>query len=176
MSVTTELTLPDQPVSGSLKYEPLGGDGYTSPMGAYNVRVNSASDASGNYNVVSIGFDDQYLCLVSAINIGVEGAAANVPFYCIFQCGPQDNVQKSDDLELSAITGVSAKLANYLWEPPALLCSGPPRGASLTAPYVSAYVDNTNGETLSLGLRMYLFAKDARERVPVWALVRNLQR
>ncbi len=182
MSVSALVVMPTQPAttpsSNVLKFEPLGGNGYRSPFAAYSVRVGVLGDASGGFAQVRIGFDERYVALLSYVHIGIIGAVADTDFICNFQCGIDDNVQLTETALKRGITSVSGYDTNYIWLPPACVASGPPNAGTNTsvAPYVDTYVDNVDGDTLTVGLRVYLFQKDARERVPLEQLLAVLKR
>lgn len=176
MSVTSLVELPNQPAAGLVQTVPLGGDGMTAPHSATQVDINLASDASGNYNRVTIELDPRYTSLISYIAVSVAGAAAAVANRLTIACGTFDQIHNVDNTGWAAVTG--STLAAKLWKPPAVLCgrSSIPTDGSLDYPYIDSYIPNTNGETHYLRTRIYNFDKRARELTPLPILLASLPR
>lgn len=63
ISVTATVTLGEQPASGSIAFEPLGGNGFDAPSAVYMGTATIAQDASGGTARVLVLRDPRYTCI-----------------------------------------------------------------------------------------------------------------
>jgi len=167
MAVAEVLTLPNQPTVGAVVLRPLGGDGYSSPMSAYLVRLFSVTaDASGGTATLTINTDPQYESVFNFLNVAVASAAANEPV-------------RFDFFERGAIAAGVAK-----WEifGSTFFNSDVGAGCAVSPPpmfdigRVSVATDNIDTETVRLNCIIYNFRRDAAQRTPLAVLLASLPR
>lgn len=69
MSVAETFTLPDQPTTGSAVFIPLGGSGFGSPLGYYQVKAQLVDTGTTGFNSIKCFLDDRYTNVVSHIGM-----------------------------------------------------------------------------------------------------------
>ncbi len=179
MSVVSTLVLPSQPTLGAVTYEPLGGNGYDAPLAAYIFANVVQGDASGGYIENNIVFDDQFTAIVQYVTLMARGGAADVDYIMNLRCREPEDIKQTGTVQYNAITslGASAYDAAYIWDLPVVVCTPLKQNdGTLQAPYLRAWTNNNNNEDIRLGGRMFLFKKDAKEKVPLWYLKRAIVR
>lgn len=144
---------------------PLGGNGFTGPHSAYALEAQLAGDASGGTATVACRMDERFVCLVSYMACRIDGAAADVD-YQLFVIASETVVQ-AGTMKYMSFAG-SAQAA-VVWTPPPILLSAGP-GAATSRPLIRFVAPNTNGDTYTLGGRIYNFDKRVRESVPIATL------
>jgi len=164
VSVAIVFVLPDAPPVGTLKYVPLGGNGYTSPHGMYVVKgLAIAGDATGGTTKMSIILDDRFCSMVGYASV-VSANTASDPGSVRWVITSSDVAQQFRVVEVpeSAVAGPISDT----WLPPATILPGGPGVASLT-------VDLVNEDTLisQLYAQIFVYNINARERVPFELLV-----
>lgn len=171
MAVTTEVTLPAQPASGSTLLHPLGGNGFHSPHSVYHGLVNSSGDASGGDHIVRVYLDNRYLSLVATFEALVQGMSADLvaDLFIVEETG------SSIALRTTAAylpVGSLASDAVIHWNPEPFLISA----NSANQSEIRLLMANTNGIDLTIRYHIYNFDKMARHRIPIEVLSRCLVR
>lgn len=164
MSVSESVTLPAQPGSGTLRFVPLGGDGYTAPFAMWQIRDFIATGDSGAGNqVVSIGMDDRYCSLVGYAAMTYTDTAVQDIRWVL--AGTQVPLQvRTIKLSPSSASLNTATMSD-LWLPPAAVSPG------ATPVTLSITTLNNDTEVLTLHASIFLFNINARQKMPYQALV-----
>ncbi len=83
MTVSESITLPAQPATGAAHWIPLGGDGYTFPLGAYSLKGwKIDGDASAGSAFLKCFLDDRYSHLVHYVCGQIkQGTAADADLF-----------------------------------------------------------------------------------------------
>lgn len=174
MAKTDELEIPDEPASGYVRFQPLGGDGMSDPIAAYSVRLDATGDASGGTHTLRIKPDPQYCSLVSYMVGHQINATGDVN--ARMGVSPEDGSStlffttlNHTDINLSAGNATAIRV----FSPPPLILSPSSQEAD---EWLYLQVANTNGRESRLLARIYVFQKIARERTPMSVLVACLAR
>lgn len=69
MSVSETFTLPAQPTTGEVVFIPLGGSGYGSPLGYYQVKATLVDGGTTGFNSIKCFLDDRYANIVSHLGM-----------------------------------------------------------------------------------------------------------
>lgn len=160
--VTETVVLPNQPTVGSVKYVPLGGDGYTAPHAAYEIRnFQITGDDQLGKAQLTLDMDQRFCCLVSyAVGQIAQGTAADADFR--FSLG--------GSLEQGVITKTAATLSTVTigrtWRPPPVLQEG-----GSNAPQLRMVYENVDADVYFLTSLIYLFNIRAREVGPLGYLL-----
>jgi len=158
MSVQEVFTLPNQPSDGTVEFIPLGGDGFTSPIGFYQLRdIQLAGDASGGSAQFLVTMDDRYVSLVSFVTGQVvQATGADVDFRW-FLSGTfiATVIESGTDVNPSSTLGDTP---GHTWFPPPLLLPG--GGAVGTA---TIRWPNVNTEIYDISAHIFLFNIRVRE-------------
>ena len=171
LSVSETVSLPTQPSLGALELFPLGGDGFSSPSSVYAGRAQLASDASGGTNQIRINMDDRYTQVLSYLSIGVTAGAADIDARMELNVTGDELIRINITTTFRQLSGLTAS-NQALWIPPPVALTR--IGDNL--PSFRCIVDNTDGETLNVGIRLYNFDREARHRVPLHILFGFLAR
>ncbi len=165
MSVDATVTLPNQPAIGSSALVPLGGNGYSSPLGAYVVRdMQVTGDASGGRLRAEIKMDQAYCSLVSYVSWEVDQPT---PVAMIFRSRLETpNVTISDAIPLQTDEGQQAHFAllgeantvGKTWRPTPVILPGD--GAN---GFVDIAVVNLLNNVLRFDALIYVFDNKVRE-------------
>lgn len=166
MTVTSTVSLPDQPAAGLVEFVPLGGDGYLAPIAQYILSEFAiAGDVSGGSAQLFVNMDPQYQGLVQLISFRMDGATADTDIVASITTR---NLGFSDtfsgvlkDVTISGITNT--------------------RGTYAPAPMfdfgqINAVVPNVDGDSLTMGAIINCFARDASRKVPLSILLSCLPR
>ncbi len=165
MSVAETITLPAQPATGDILYAPLGGDGWSAPMGMYMMNnVTLAGDVSGGTTSLTVEMDIQFESLIQMISLQIIGIAAD-------QTYRMSIIRRRGGTIFNAGTaffpGVSGDTSGYrTWNPSAIL----------DAESLLARITNNDGDSLRINGLIYVFQKRASERVPLNILLASLPR
>jgi len=179
VTVNTDVQIPDQPTTGAVIYQPLGGNGKTDPHAAYLVRIESTGDASGGFHSIRMRFDPKFAVMVSYVKFAAE-LASGVADVRIRYTGDQSSGIGGQQVFAACTTsgigmGAGNQTAGCLWCPaPQIVSAG--AGDVQDPPFLNAITGNTNGEVLELEAYMYLFDKRARELTPMSVLLGSLAR
>jgi len=175
MAVAIELQLPDQPASGSVVLQPLGGDGWVSPQSVFRVQVNSVSDASGGGNAIHVRGDLRYVQVISSVLVTLLSGADTLDLNVrILDESGVGSANLRTVVPLTAVSG-SGPTNSVSWTPEPLLFSAT-AGALGTPPGIAIKCDNTDTETLGVIFSIYNFRKTAREKVPIDKMLAFLTR
>lgn len=166
MTVSSTVTLPNQPTDGLVEFVPLGGDGYLAPLAQYIVsEFKVDGDVSGGSSQLFLNMDPQYQGLVQLISFRMDGATADVDMVCSITT---KNLGFSDTWSGVLLDKTIAGITNV-------------RGSYAPAPLfdfgqVNCVVPNVDGDDLTLGLIINCFARDASRKVPMGILLSSLPR
>ena len=171
-SVSSTVVLPAQPTSGNVDYVPLGGNGYTAPFAAYQVRSHSVTGAVGGGNaLLQIEMDPRFCSLISYMTGQInQGTAADADFR--FNVGGlKVPSQVRSGLSVATVSGVSSTTIAEQWDlTPIVLPGGnPPPGA--TPPRLNQLFLNVDGDVYFQDALIYLFNIDVRELFPMGPLL-----
>ncbi len=167
MAVNAQVVLPAQPATGSVVYRPLGGDGYTSPMSAYLVRLfGIAGDASGGVASLDLFTDPQFESVFSFVSLAATSPAASEAVrFDLYQrdaaAGGISRWEFPGTLSFNADVGSICSFA-----PPPLFDIG----------RLSMNTDNVDTETYFMAALVYNFARDAAQKTPLATLLASLPR
>ncbi len=168
MAVAEAFTLPAQPTTGRAALFPLGGDGVQSPISAYAVESELASDASGGLSVTTITLDQRYASLVQVLSSEIESAAAAV---VVSHRLINDEFDQYLENQTQQFEGVGL-LATTVVRPPGMILV---RTGSNT-PQIVVSAPNTDTETVIIRLRLYNFVFELRQLAPNWLTMANIPR
>ncbi len=168
MSVSSSVTLPNQPAAGASVYTPLGGDGYTAPHACYLAQIIVAGDASGGTVLLEIQGDPRFTNVVAWINpLTITAAAAGE-----FQITLVEHATST--LPPVAIVGTFPHVAvgfggnqAFLWYPPPLYFRGQGR-------IQLAQINVGVGESYRLRAQIYCFKIDVLQTTPLPILQMNV--
>ena len=169
MSVEEILDLPNQPSSGTVTYEPLGGDGVVAPMAAYYVNNFAITgDASGGDASLEVNCDERFACLCALMSTAANGGSISAGVGC------QLSMRHGDPPPGILNIGIT-RTGDYIspdnrsrvhWNPDPIF--GPHQ--------VSARWDNVNGANFLLDVVFYLFDKNVEQITPLPQLLACLPR
>ncbi len=165
MSVTETLSLPAQPSSGTVTYEPLGGDGMIAPLAAYWIdNFIISGDASGGVAELVVECDPRYECLVGFLS----SAAWNGTISAGVGCTLTLKWGTKFDASITKLGTYEApdNKSRLHWAPDPIF--GP---ESWTARF-----ENNNGASFLLQAIVYLFKKNVQQYVPLTQLLASLPR
>lgn len=163
MSVTTEITLPNQPSVGVVQTQPLGGNGIVSPHSTTHFKVSLDGDASGGYLRINVKVDPRFVQLLPSVHVELEGASADAVVDLSIIEGVGSRVAARATAPYLAVNGLSA--TNYLsWSPwPILLNSN-----QAYWPQLRLQMGNPGvGVSAVLWGHAYNFDKRAEELTPI---------
>lgn len=167
ISVASVVTLPAQPTVGTVRYIPLGGDGFSAPIAAYAIAGHAVTgDAGGGNASMRIIMDNRYTSLVSWCTMAnIQVASADADFRIIL-FGPGVPTQ----VDAGVITAISATVQpttiSRQWNPTPTILAGGDAVAS-----ISFIMLNVNLDVLDLSALIYLFDLRARELTPMGPLL-----
>jgi len=167
VSVTVALTLPAQPAVGTVKYIPLGGDGYSAPFAAYALKgVRVSGDASSGFMSIEVTMDPRFCSLVSFITGQISQATsadADVELAIIGQEYP--TVVFSDAVTAIASLISGTEIAHTFNPAPMVL----PGGGQ--APLIRCRYLNVNGDFGFIEMMIFLFNISVREKTAMGPLL-----
>ena len=171
MSVSETIALPAQPSTGRTALIPLGGDGFEAPISYTALEAQLTGDASGGNATIKVEIDDRYTQLLAYAVLSHDQSSA-VAYRVDFQCTTEDQLIESGEIQGYA-SGTTGRIGNYIWEPPAALCAAAPGGQRPNLRYQAA---NVNGAQYVLNCKFLNFDRRAREEVPLYVLLANINR
>lgn len=176
MSVSESLILPQQPVSGTVIDQPLGGNGWTAPHSRHAVNVELASDASGGTNKILVHTDPRWSCVVSFMLLRIANAVADSAWAMHVVIGVFTGFcQVNGTLDISQVP--AGILPGALWTPPGFIGSTGVLDPVVGDPMnVQATINNVDTETLSLHAIVYNYEKDAMRKTPLDVLLASIPR
>ncbi len=167
MAVNAAVTLPNQPATGSVTLRPLGGNGYSSPMSAYLVRLFAVTaDASGGVASLDLFMDPQFESVVSFVSLTAASAAA------------------SEQVRFDMYQRDAAAAGITRWEFPGTMSFNSDTGSTIAfSPpplfdigRLSMNTDNVDTEQYFLSTMVYNFKRDAAQKTPLAVLLASLPR
>ena len=165
MAVSSVITLPAQPASGSSVYIPLGGgDGWVSPISAYSVLNQVTMDASGTTATCRINFDARWqniLVYSSGLTTGVAGAQDFQTF--LVQQEPSASGHRARGFGTGIQLGINDECV-YTWNPPLIL----------NQQRVVISTDNTDGGVLLQFAWIFCFNIRVYEKVPLATILASI--
>lgn len=172
MAVSQNVTLPAPPGSGAISKIDLGGNGLDSPRFLWQVRLLTASDASGGNSVNTIIMDRVYSAVVGLVSIGISSPTQDQFYAFNITTGPQ----AADGFGMRGQTvGFGLTTSNALITPPPILLAAEDQPAN-TFPQISSTIPNTDTEFHTLLAQIYIFDKEARYTTAIESLLAVLPR
>lgn len=169
VAVAISFTLPAQPSTGSVKYVPLGGDGFVSPFAAYAVRgVGVTGAAGGGSATLTINMDDRFCSLVQYVSWSADQVASADAEYRTRIASLDGNTPILIDVgDVTAIDAdISSATISKTWEPtPTILAGGAARA------FIEHKFLNVADDTYLLNAMIFLFNIRAREVTPMGPLL-----
>lgn len=165
MAVTSESTLPAQPVAGTSVYRPLGGNGWTAPHAMYSVLSQLSGDVSGGTSAITLNLDARFMNIVSLIQYLYTGSTSTreVELQIVSDrpTGARHRVRANGTmLFLDALNDQGL----ISWNPPLLV----------DAEAIIGTMQNVDGTVANLQPIIYCFQKRALEEVPLNVLLASL--
>ncbi len=163
MSVSSSFSIPAQPTDGSLRLNPLGGDGYSAPQSMYVIdKFKVTDDASGGTATLDITMDPQFQAVLSLVSVNIGSPAADRDLRIdMYLRGDDDPFSVHGLVDWQADIG-----ADLMFSPPPLFDLG----------QLVLVTDNVDTETLVLQAIILNFKRDAFQRVPLNVLLASLPR
>lgn len=176
MTLILDHLLPEQPAEGQVRFQPLGGDGYTAPQSEYIGSIKEDGDASGGYHAIRVTMDPQYVSLVNFCAFGLKNTTSSHFFRMTLSevGGVQLSIFGQAVYGLIGLGTTQARLG-ALWSPPPMLMSATEKTAGVD-PMLAVYVPNNTGVELGINVRVLNFAKDVREKVPLHQILGSVPR
>jgi len=160
MAIDLQVNLTDQPPSGSNKWVPLGGDGWTSPQSLYFFNINSTGDATGGNHVIQVFRDERFENIASFLLVQAIAAATIVRMDVSREGTGRATHIGTTVVDEAGTTGVLS------WSPPLII----------DAEKWALTLVNTDTEVIAFKGLVYNFNIRASERVPLSVLVASLPR
>ncbi len=165
MAVAVETTLPEQPAIGINAYQPLGGDGWSSPHSVAEFSMSSAGSASGGNNVITLNFDPRFTSVVSYVRL--SNSSASTALEMNLTMFPTGRSQPQVQAFANAVPVIGLSTINlFTWCPPPLPHMG----------RLVATTTNTNGDTLSMMGYIYQFQVNVLQYIPLNVILAALPR
>lgn len=171
MAISETVILPGQPVSGTVREVPLQGNGYLSPHSVTQVRINATADASGGNATIIVQFDPRWVSVIGWVGFLIGGLAADQLVQFSYRVTANHGVGVVLTVPDSSIAGVSPQVS---WSPPPIFASVPTVGA--TQPNLRSSLTNTDGDSYTLDMAVFNFAKDVLTQTPYSLLVQSFPR
>lgn len=162
MAVIDQIQLPLQPASGTTIFGPLGGNGYTSPLGRYEVDATLVMDGTTGAWRIAMHMDLQYMSLVSIAQMETNEPSDTIAFAIDIKQRAATNIYRvaGDMKQLDSAS------ANVQWCPPPII-------DPVTVDFRMLNTDTFTGRATCT---IYLFKKGAQHIVPVFELMKCLIR
>ncbi len=160
MAVTESVTLGDQPSAGTIVYQPLAGDGWSSPHSMYVLNIPIAQDASGGVIAIRVSRDPRWEHLAGVMGfLNTNTTAAAVQF----DITSQDAV--GPFFMVGAVPGLlPGGTQAGVWVPPPIIN---PQTMNVRAANVDTF-------TLTMTGLIYNFRHSASLRVPLAVLLASI--
>ena len=167
ISVTELFTLPAQPTVGTVKYIPLGGDGFGAPFAAYALRgVRVDGDASSGFMAIEVVMDPRFCSLIQFITgqiAQVTSADADMELSIIGGEYPTPVFSGPVTAISSLVSG--SECAQTFIPPPIILPGGN------QAPLLRFRALNVNNDLGFIEAMIFLFNIAVRETTPMGGLL-----
>lgn len=169
VAVSNSVVLPLQPSTGDVRYIPLGGDGFSAPVAAYNVIGLGVTGATGGGSAsLTVTFDDRYAALLSYVSVAnVQVASADADISIVLTAGSLGMPTQALQENVTAISAVvNAGTIRRTWSPtPVMLAGAEKRGV------LSFTMVNVENDAYTLSCLIYLFNIRVREMTPMGPLL-----
>jgi len=162
VTVFEVINLPDQPAIGSIRYQPMGGDGWESPKARYEINVQLAGDVSGQIWLVSCVLDPQFMNLVALMALTVDVASDTTEFSMDTKLSEGGSTYRVAGDLLQATQDNSSRL----WTPPPMI----------DPVSINFRLLNVDGVIGTCDATVYLFNKSAQHVVPIEQIFQCLPR
>lgn len=174
MAVDLSVQLPAQPASGSVRYEPLGGDGERSPDMMCTFRVNSTGDATGGNHIIRVLMDPTKLWVLNWCRHAVVNALTNwESIVFIVPTGLFTEAQLSFATTVTTVA-TSTFDAHMLAPPPVFLQKLSDSDAA--NPQIYASKANVDAENVNFQGQMLGYNINAAKRTPIDVLLASIPR
>jgi len=170
MSVTATVTFPSQPASGTLKYVPLGGNGYTDPFAMYQLKDFSVTgDATGGTASLHVIMDNRYCCMLAYASM-TSAATGTDPMSIRWVWGSDTGGESPQAFRFQEAPvsplGFGSRVSDT-WVPQAFMQGSDPVALRLSVASV-----NEDTDAVVMHAVIYLYNINARNRVPMSQLVK----
>jgi len=166
MAVSIDLQLPEQPVIGSVVYNPLAGDGWTAPHSVSEFSVGSAGSASGGNNVITITFDPRFTSILTYVRATNSSASTAIEMSIVLLPAlPRSTPQVEAFCNTVPIKALGTQNV-MTWAPPPLPHLG----------RLQVVEANVNGDELDAMGYLYQFQRDVLHQVPLNLILASLPR
>lgn len=167
ISVTANVTLPDQPTAGLVARIPLGGDGFTAPQAAYAIAGHAVTgDVSGGNAVINLTMDPRFCSLVQFVTFEIaQGTSADAEFRMRI-AGQLNPPMVDQGLQVAVSSTVTGIEVSRTWSPPAVVLGGAGEG-----PSIQAIFKNVDGDVYDINAYIFLFDIRVRELTPMGPLL-----
>lgn len=164
VSVSSTVTFPSQPTTGTLTFQPLGGNGFIAPHSQYLLSMSVAGDAGGGVVTLKANMDPRYAALIQLISAESSSAAQ------------ADGYRFAIAAKDSALFLTNVGLMQYsAWESGNRITWNP--GALMDPDYLNFTCVNQDAtEVYKLYAIVYNFDINAPQRVPLPQLFASLPR
>jgi len=165
MSVIDTIVLPGQGATGSVRYVPLGGNGYTAPHAMFQVRAWAVTgDASGGTMRLDLTMDDRYCSLMAYASMTSDSANDPSGVRWVLQGARAPQMFRANLIPaLSATINAGVIADTYL--PPVFVTPGE---SPVT---LSLVMLNEDTKIMQMHASIYVFNINARQKVPMHLLV-----
>lgn len=165
MSVSESITLPGQPSAGILDIIPLGGDGFTAPKFAYQLRaMELVGDAGGGNVAMTMNMDPEWCSLVGYMTLRINQVAAADADFVFIIGGDGTATVALNGLAVATAAAVNSGTIWKTWRPEPLIL---PYGGN---PVASVRVANVLNDVVQLDALVYVFDPRVRETTPLGPL------
>ncbi len=172
ITVSTSVTLPAQPVLGTVAYIPLGGDGFIAPFASYVVQgFRATGDASSGRVELNIQMDDRFCSLVQFVSLEIAQATEASADFRMFigSTAPVSAIPRQN--ESGVIQSVDPLVTNgreisRTWSPVPYILPG-----GRLAPSIVIQALNVDTDNYFVDASIYLFDITVREKTPMGPLL-----
>lgn len=162
MTIFETISLPNQPVTGSAIFQPMGGDGWTAPLGRYEVDASLTMDASGGTWSIGVELDRQFMNLVALMQLEMNISSDTEAFSMDIKMRAATNIYRvAGDLLQTQTTSI-----NRIWSPPPII---DPVNMDFRLGNTDTKIGRATGT-------VYCFRKGAQHEVPIDKLLQCLVR
>ncbi len=167
IAVSSTVTLPDQPTSGTVSYVPLGGDGFSAPFASYNIRSMGVTGAAGGGSaVLRVNMDPRFCSLVAFIALQNAQVSALDADFKVRIASDRMAVPTHSGLITAINASVASVTVSTTWEPPPIVLPG--GGANS---FLDTRMLNVDSDEYTIDVLIYLFDIRVRELTPMGPLL-----
>ncbi len=169
ISVTEAFTLPNQPTIGTVRFVPLGGDGFKAPSHAYSIfDASIVGDAGGGNARIQATMDNRYCSLVSYRCGQNQQVSALDADFRLSVTGGDVPEQLSQGAATAISAGVSLRTIGQTFSPTPIVLPG---GSFSDAPRVIFRMANVLDDEYFLNAWIFCFDIRVRELTPMGPLL-----